>query len=281
MSPSASQFPFNDLPVELQREVFVAAADLHPGSALRLVLVARKVYSWIQPLIYQTVALGTSDTVLFLRSMDTLPIDFLSLHVINLCLSVSVGVRDALRIVQACTAVVDLAFWINCLETRARALLATAIGRLPLRRLSIEVTHFRRLFADAPTGTVRWMDTLTHLDLIFWTHENSPLIPNLHNFPVLTHISLRLLHSHVEDDAIHAVLRACRRLRIMIIFDASEMLEETVWHADPRVVYLPYPQTPVREWEEQATGTANNIWALADDLVKRHIAEQAASTPTE
>lgn len=46
MSPSESQFPFNDLPVELQREVFVAAADLHPGSALRLVLVARKVYSW-------------------------------------------------------------------------------------------------------------------------------------------------------------------------------------------------------------------------------------------
>ncbi|PPQ72983.1 hypothetical protein CVT24_000296 [Panaeolus cyanescens] len=281
MSATASPFPFNDLPLELQREIFVAAADLHPGSALRLVLVARKVYSWIQPLIYETVVLGTTDTALFLRTMDTLPIDFLALHVRNLCLSVSVGARDALKILRTCTAVEDLAFWINGLDTRHLGLLVSAINNLALQRLSIEVMHFRRLLHDIPTGSARWIDNLTHLDLIFWTHENSPLIPHLDRLPLLTHLSLRLLHSHVDEEAIHVVLRACRHLRIMVLFDASEMLEETVWHADPRVVYLAYPLTPVREWEEQVKRSLNNTWALAEELVRRHAIEQAASAPAQ
>jgi len=45
---TTTTFPLNDLPVELQREIFILAAVDYP-SALRLVLVARRVNSWSVP----------------------------------------------------------------------------------------------------------------------------------------------------------------------------------------------------------------------------------------
>jgi len=41
-----STFPFNDLPIELQREIFLVTAGVDKGCAIRLVHVARKVYTW-------------------------------------------------------------------------------------------------------------------------------------------------------------------------------------------------------------------------------------------
>ncbi len=41
-----TMFPFNNLPIELQREIFVVAARSERGSALRLVLVARRIRLW-------------------------------------------------------------------------------------------------------------------------------------------------------------------------------------------------------------------------------------------
>lgn len=46
MSAIEPLFPFNELPLELQREIFLVAADVDTASALRLVLVARRVKEW-------------------------------------------------------------------------------------------------------------------------------------------------------------------------------------------------------------------------------------------
>lgn len=47
MAPTPSeQFHFNDLPVELQREIFLLALDDDQSSAVRLVFVARRVHAW-------------------------------------------------------------------------------------------------------------------------------------------------------------------------------------------------------------------------------------------
>jgi len=46
---ATTTFPFNDLPAELQREIFIVAAEVDHASALRLVLVARRVHSWWAP----------------------------------------------------------------------------------------------------------------------------------------------------------------------------------------------------------------------------------------
>ena len=38
--------PFNDLPFELQREIFIVAADADRGQSVRLALVARRFHFW-------------------------------------------------------------------------------------------------------------------------------------------------------------------------------------------------------------------------------------------
>lgn len=46
MSATETLFLFNDLPLELQRDIFLVAANTDTASALRLVLVARRVKEW-------------------------------------------------------------------------------------------------------------------------------------------------------------------------------------------------------------------------------------------
>lgn len=46
MSVTEPLFPLNDLPLELQREIFLFAANANTASALRLVLVAHRVKEW-------------------------------------------------------------------------------------------------------------------------------------------------------------------------------------------------------------------------------------------
>ena len=46
MSTTEPLLPFNNLPLELQREIFLIAANVDAASALRLVLVARRVKVW-------------------------------------------------------------------------------------------------------------------------------------------------------------------------------------------------------------------------------------------
>jgi hypothetical protein len=46
MSTTEPLFPFNDLPLELQREVFLISANADTATALRLMFVARRVKEW-------------------------------------------------------------------------------------------------------------------------------------------------------------------------------------------------------------------------------------------
>jgi hypothetical protein len=46
MSTTEPLFTFNDLPLELQREIFLVAANADTATSLRLVFVARRVKEW-------------------------------------------------------------------------------------------------------------------------------------------------------------------------------------------------------------------------------------------
>ncbi|KAF8966631.1 hypothetical protein BDZ97DRAFT_622358 [Flammula alnicola] len=275
---TTTTFPFNNLPVELQREIFVVAANAERGGALRLVLVARRIYSWVQPHIYDMVTLGSDDTALFLRTMETVPPEFFASHVKKLCLSVSVSAANAERILSVCKGVVDLAFWVDYLGRFPKRSIAPFISLLPLHKLSIELTHFTSLFSD-PNSRHRWCDTLTHLEIIFWTHEMSPKVPHLHKLTSLTHLALRLRHSQVYEDSLFTILSECKHLKTLVIFDEPDT-EDMVWTEDPRVVYLPYPPKVVPEWEAQARKDVACSWSRAEDLVRKHAAERERATST-
>ncbi|PPQ84911.1 hypothetical protein CVT25_004579 [Psilocybe cyanescens] len=276
-------FPFNDLPVELQREIFLVAATVDPSSARQLVLVAKRVNSWVQPCIYEMVALGSVDTALFLRTMDAMPPSFFAAYVKKLCLSVSVGASDAAHIIRVCTGLIDLAFWVDHLAIFPDRSIAPMLCSLPLKRLSIEYKHFLSLFWE-PQVQLRWYNTLTHLDIIFWRPQTAQDIPHLEKFPHLTHLSLRLRHDSPSETTLTAMLSAYRHIKLLVILGDTEPeasdAQEVVWPTNPRVVYIPYPSNVVKEWESQARDDPDCVWSRAEELVRTHTAEFERSSAT-
>lgn len=219
------------------------------------------------------VTLGNTDTALFLRTMDSMPPNFVAINVKRLCLSVSVGGDNAARILRACTGVVDLAFWVDYLQAFPEHTLFPLISLLPLRRLSIELAHYRSLFREPAA----WCKTLTHLDIIFWSRETSPVVPYLDRLPSLSHLLLRLRHNRAKKNSLLTILSACKALKILVIYDESDSTEDAVLPVDPRVVKIHYPANVVGDWEACAKLDLNCTWSRAEELVRKQ--KQAAAQP--
>ena len=230
------------------------------------------------PKIYEIVTLGSRDTQLFLRTLRYFPGHFFANHVKKLCLSVSVIGKHAESILSACSGVTDLAFWVDYLRTPpSRSLLPVIFSTLPLRRLSIELEHFIFLFSD-PSVNHAWCDGLTHLDIRFWKHTTSPIIPYLDRFPSLAYLALRLQHNQPCEASLLNILSVCKTLQIMIIYDHSEG-EELIWPMDPRVIYLPYPPNVIQDWESQAREDVTCDWFWAKELIRKHLARHRLYRP--
>jgi len=197
--------------------------------------------------------------------MESMPPDFIAVNVKRLCLSVSVGGDSAARILRSCTGVVDLAFWLDYLQAFPEHSLSALISPLPLRCLSIEQSHYRTLFRESAA----WCETLTHLDIIFWSRETSPVIPYLDKLPSLSHLLLRLRHNRAKNGSLLAILSACKALKILIIYDESDWTEDAVLAVDPRVVKIHYPANVVRDWESRAKLDWNCTWSRAEELVRK------------
>lgn len=233
--------------------------------------------SRLLPQIYEMVTLGSSDTALFLRTTHSMPQKFFADNVKKLCLSVSVDASHAERILTLCTGISDLAFWVDCIDTPGHHAIMSLISRLRLCRLSIEQTHFISLFSD-PTSRHAWCDSLTHLDIIFWHHELSPVVPYLDHLHSLTHLSLRLRHNRARAESLLDILSSCKKLEFMIIYDElPESAEEGIKVVDKRVVYMPYPSNVVQAWEAQARQDVTSSWFSAEEAIRRYIVEQERS----
>jgi hypothetical protein len=203
------------------------------------------------------VTLGNTDTELFVRTMESMPPDFIAINVKRLC-----------------TGVVDLAFWLDYLQAFPEHSLSPLISPLPLLRLSIEISHYRTLLRES--AACQWCETLTHLDIIFWFRETSPVIPYLDKLPSLSHLLLRLRHNRAEKGSLLAILSACKALKILVIYDESDRTEDAVLAVDPRVVKICYPAIVIRDWESRAKLDWNCTWSRAEELVRKqkHAAAQ-------
>ncbi|TFK38029.1 hypothetical protein BDQ12DRAFT_723782 [Crucibulum laeve] len=267
MSTSPS-FRLNDLPVELQREIFTTAALTDPSSALRLALVARHVNAWTQPLIYDTVTLGSDDTALFLRTLNSRPREFFALYVKRLCLSVSVSADDAVCILSVCSGVVHLALWIDYLGAFPDRSVSPLVSHLHLLSLSMELKHFMNLCLAPVNPHDSWWRSLTHLDIIFWTNEISPIIPGLDRLVSLTHLALRP-REMLAEESLACIFSVCRRLQVLVVLlDEFDLMLDPVPFADRRVVFMPYPDV-VQDWEAPSRGLPDT-WSRAEELIRGH-----------
>ncbi|KAF7352737.1 Zn(2)-C6 fungal-type domain-containing protein [Mycena venus] len=209
-----------ELPSELERDIFELAFESSNRDLtfkLTLCLVARRVHLWIDQLFYRMLSLADNQRATrFLRVIQAnlKPAGFFA-AVKNLCLTYYVMGTTACQILAACTDVESLACWIDSEDTPQLPLL---IGRLPLRRLSIEADHFSRI----PVTPSTWLSSLTHIELVPWGKNDylASTLSRLAHLPCLTHVSLGA--AHMNGELVGLVCSSCPHLQVLLLRSSSD-----------------------------------------------------------
>ncbi|KAF9043562.1 hypothetical protein BDZ89DRAFT_1059458, partial [Hymenopellis radicata] len=247
-------------------EIFEAAARMQPGRALDLVLVARRVKTWIQPLVYELVTLGSQDADLFLRTMGSISSTFFAANVKKLCLTISVEPLVATQILSICTGLDSLALWVDFWSSDSHISIPPLLAYLPLRNLSVPLKIDMLCRSTLLQNIVR-------LDLIHWDGDEDGALPDLSSTPNLTQLGV-IVHFHIRKSYLLSLSSQCPTLRVM-----SVLVDEGIEHVpteDPRIVFLTYPNM-VLDWEASVRGF-ESTWTAAQQVVAERIREINLST---
>ncbi|KAK6996671.1 hypothetical protein R3P38DRAFT_3329379 [Favolaschia claudopus] len=176
-----------NLPPELERVIFELAAWLYPSMIQTLILVAKRVWIWIEPQLYHVVLCDGGETQLLIKMLEYKSPEFLQAHVRHLALSSSTSRDEVTRILSICTNICDLALWTG--DTYP-AMLPLLRNLTSLKCLSINLYS---LFGGPENFQIPPVDdlalkNLTHLDVFSDIPE--PLWPFFGMLPSLTHLSL-------------------------------------------------------------------------------------------
>ncbi|KAJ7700159.1 hypothetical protein B0H17DRAFT_1129125 [Mycena rosella] len=123
-----------------------------------------------------------------------------------------VTAKQACTILSACTGVQFLACWVNSKYCPELPLL---LGRLPLRRLSVEFRHFLKILSVLASA---WFSNLTHLNLVMWAdgYPQKLDLSTLSRLPGVTHVALpsEIDPAHAADWEAHTLaLQTFGRMR--------------------------------------------------------------------
>ncbi|KAJ6546612.1 hypothetical protein B0H10DRAFT_2130982 [Mycena sp. CBHHK59/15] len=252
------------LPVELERDIFELAAWLHPETIQTLILVAKRVCIWIEPLLYHVVLLrGGGDSERLLRMMDSKPPEFLREHVRHLALSSTISRSDVKRILSMCTNITDLALWTG--DTYPDLL--SEMGRLNnLAQLSINLYEvFGRNQSPSPVQFEQpAFSHLTHLDIFSTLPE--VLWPVFGKIPHLTHLSFT---DYYVPELLAHVIDVCQSLQVLIVLwtqEAEHGIQEPDI-TDQRFCLISCPDFE-EDWNLGAWG-GMDFWAKSDAFVER------------
>ncbi|KAJ7689440.1 hypothetical protein B0H17DRAFT_1202331 [Mycena rosella] len=270
------------LPPELELHIFESVAKASPYDAalrLTLMLVARRVQIWVEPLAYHCLVFSkTNSWTRLKRIAESKPPEFLARHVKSICMPIStVSILEAAEILSACTGVERLACWIDHGVTALPQ--SIPVQSLALSRLSIELSHFLALPAALPSLHAQ----LTHLELIYWeAHaEHYPATVDLARFPRLTHLALRsdAARFHWPLEMVESLKRSCLHLRMLVLLDYVLGASDSVVRGlnDRRVVRV-ITEVALHDWEPGAKsfheweirmGEAD-MWARGEDIIQRN-----------
>ncbi|KAJ7033402.1 hypothetical protein C8F04DRAFT_1104627 [Mycena alexandri] len=259
-----------NLPYELEREIFELAlrADRQNSDLkLALCMVARRVQIWIDLIFYEMVTVQDdhhADRFLSLVDSNIKPLAFFSAVKI-LCLPSYVSAPNACRILTACTAVEQLACWSHCVNHPE---FSSLIGRLPLRRLSLELIHLSRVPATHET----WLSSLTHMYIIILVDKDIlGLLPTIRRLPHLTHVAVNFRFAYVSAEHAAVLCSSCPSLRVLVIlsesYDMSPRWIEEEAINDYRVVVQSAPQDPIADWEAPYFDLPD-MWSRAEATIE-------------
>ncbi|KAF7357101.1 hypothetical protein MSAN_01304200 [Mycena sanguinolenta] len=260
-----SEFDPDDprLPPELEYKIFEIAALARPTWIPSLMLVARRVKLWVEPLLYRVVFLKDDEAMTELRNL-CLPTftasalqqtsTHLLQHVKHLMFDDD-GLRQTETTlaswVPACTGIINLYAQINC----APAILPSLIGFTNIRYLTIDVNALCGLAVPFPLFT-----TVTHLELLaFETTGLAHVCENISSIPQLTHVAL---NPRLDLRLSHAALCANKRLECIVFLSSQASLDGSPLLEDDRFVCIKEGRYEL-DWLNGAV-FGDDYWALAD-----------------
>ncbi|KAF7299799.1 hypothetical protein HMN09_00986000 [Mycena chlorophos] len=276
------------LPPELEREIFEVAARQYPEDIPALVLVAKRVHIWIQPMLFRIVRSSNSKIwPVLLQKMDSDP-ELLRNGVRFVCLEhgaahFKLASQEQLeRLLQICTGVVD----IGAIGTHTDYFLPVFGGMENLRRLVASSTD---LFGNAPPfePTHAALSRITHLEVVnqfyFGQEQDCALFDTICHLPSLTHLAITpSLGTTAEPspwEAMQGVLDQSPRLKMVVLlwdqYDVRSHFDSVNKSTlkDLRVVAGSFAceddSNMWSEWEDSARGIASDYWARGELFLER------------
>ncbi|KAF7309233.1 Zn(2)-C6 fungal-type domain-containing protein [Mycena indigotica] len=257
------------LPPELEREIFEAAAEMDPLSIPQLLLVAKRVHLWIEPLAYHTVTVD--DSMRFLSFLDNAkngwkPPAFFAQHVRYLRLFIheeDIPDEAILCALALCTGITRIGGAGPVVGPDLLPFLAS----LRLERIALSLTHVFPDLEGVDLG-LPCFQTLTHYDVFDDLSEHQQalrFVGQLALLPCLTHVSL---NNDVPWPAVEELLRTCTNLRVLVLQWDSGPAEEGIKRAaetpfrNPRFVMTTF------EDMEETTWAAPNLWTIAEQFIE-------------
>ncbi|KAJ7081421.1 hypothetical protein C8R44DRAFT_895051 [Mycena epipterygia] len=254
-------------PLELEREIFESAAELHPETIPSLLLVSQRVHEWIERVKYNTVAPSGSGTSCRLDVLqravrsDSKPASFFHDRVHHLFVE-RLEVDEVREILSACTGI-----WSLVLMLSTGPSILADLGVMSLQRLSF---HLRGIFTTEFIDLSHSMFTsITHLDLFDLLDDSDSQGPrsNLALLPALTHLSLfKFRNPTVRTE----LLSKCKKLEVLIrmtggAFDADDLPSVD----DVRFVSMVLSDDDYEEDWIVGTKGGMDFWARADAFVAK------------
>ncbi|KAJ7620058.1 hypothetical protein FB45DRAFT_1032759 [Roridomyces roridus] len=248
-------------PLDLEREIFETAAILRPKIIPRLLLVAQRVHTWLEPMLYRVVSL-TDGVDPVLPSFGRKPPDFLRDTIRHVFLDIDVTTAAAQAVLEVATETQSLAL-LSFNPNFDFESLAEPLGKLSkVQRLAIHKL------------TLPMYPSLTHLDLFQLPHDFIvSLWPQIARFPALTHLAIPC---DSELAVAEHILSTCETIHVLI----SMSQQGTQTHVDEAILldhdrFLTMGvgnEEYKRDWEIGVRGGVD-FWARVDQFVAKKLGE--------
>ncbi|KAF8626700.1 hypothetical protein AX15_004724 [Amanita polypyramis BW_CC] len=273
-----------ELPPRLERRIFETCALEYPETRTTLVLLAKRVHAWIDPILISTVIInvdGRGSDQLLQRFLSKLtngkPAEYYARHVKNLTILGHLyhEVADMVNNVLAICSGVE--------RLRLEPFFASADLRIPqvahnLRRLTIKLGSLQ--YETTPSFHRPYFANLTHLHLWdpYWSN-----FPGWENLTSLTHLAF--VYTGTRKRVAH-LMKTLPGIQYVAIgsYDEDQYKKYTgaVVNNNPpfgtawgvRVVFL--SELPTDDWERGVKGQGD-FWDVVEQEVERRLAEGSAA----
>ncbi|KAJ7138377.1 hypothetical protein C8R44DRAFT_342749 [Mycena epipterygia] len=261
------------LPAELERSIFEIAAFHDPECMVNLVLVARRVQIWIEPLMYEVLSIhpyGPTERI-FRRPLRALhnSMPLYGEHARHVCFRDMYRSDVVAEVLFECTGTRNLAFFNAAFDSPETVL--PILEALPLQRLSgVALAH---LFpTPAPKDfTDPLCAQITHLGVSDYRDGGLDTWSRIAKMPLLTCLSFH--QDGISNSFCKYVLKRCASLEVLVMVcgDYPTLVLRAPGRAeladDPRFVMLVVTDF-TQDWETGARG-GEDYWVRARALVNK------------